>query len=111
MPAAEASMCVAEQGADKFWKWADTVFAHQQAMEDADLAKYAKDAGANVDKYKECVSAHKYADAVQKDMKYGESLGVKSTPTFFINGELVAGAVPIENFEEIINDALADAKK
>ena len=37
-------------------------------------------------------------------MDYGEKIGVKSTPTFFVNGQLVSGAVPIEQFAEIIEE-------
>jgi protein-disulfide isomerase len=44
-------------------------------------------------------------------MDYGEKVGVKSTPTFFINGEIIAGAVPIENFSEVIDEALENAQK
>jgi len=44
-------------------------------------------------------------------MDYGEKLGVRSTPTFFINGQLVSGAVPIESFSEIIDEELSLAKK
>jgi protein-disulfide isomerase len=104
--AAEAAMCVNEQGADKFFKFHDMAFKNQDKLDSANLEKFAKDAGANVDKYKECVSAKKYSDAVQKDMDYGEKIGVKSTPTFFVNGQLVSGAVPIEQFSEIIDDSL-----
>jgi protein-disulfide isomerase len=109
-PAAEASMCVAEQGADKFWKWGDAVFKQQDKMDLPSLEKHAKDVGVDVKKYDDCVAAHKYADYVAKDTEYGNKVGVRSTPTFFINGQLVSGAVPIENFSEIIDDELSNAK-
>jgi protein-disulfide isomerase len=111
VPAAEVSMCVNEQGVDKFWKFHDIAFKNQEKLDSASLEKYAKDAGANVDKVKECVSAKKFADFVKKDMEYGEKIGVKSTPTFFVNGQLIAGAVPIDQFSEVIDDELAAAKK
>ncbi|MGZ3697475.1 MAG: thioredoxin domain-containing protein [Bdellovibrionota bacterium] len=105
-PAAEASMCIAEQGPDKFWKFHDLAFKNQDKLDSASLEKYAKESGADAKKYSECVASKKFADAVQKDMDYGEKIGVKSTPTFFINGQLVNGAVPIEQFSEIIDDEL-----
>ena len=40
-------------------------------------------------------------------MAYGEKVGVRSTPTFFINGQLVSGARPIADFSEIIDEELA----
>jgi protein-disulfide isomerase len=109
-PASEASMCINEQSSDKFWKYHDLVFKNQDKLDDASLEKYAKDVGANVDKFKECYSSKKFKDLVQADMDAGEKLGVKSTPTFFINGQLVSGALPIESFSEIIDEELAANK-
>jgi protein-disulfide isomerase len=103
-PASEAALCVNEQGSDKFFKYHDILFKNQDKLDAANLEKFAKESGADVNKFKECVGAKKYADAVQKDMDYGEKIGVKSTPTFFVNGQLVSGAVPIEQFAEIIED-------
>ncbi len=105
-PAAEASMCVYEQGKDKFWKFHDIAFANQDKLSADDLAKHAKAAGADEKKFKECFDAHKFADAVKKDQAYGEKLGVRSTPTFFINGQLLSGALPIESFSEVIDEEL-----
>src|SRR6185437_3830063 len=108
LPAAQASMCVNEQGADKFWKWYEIMFNNQDKMEDSDFAKYAQEAGADPAKFKSCYDSKKYAAQIEKDVHYGEQLGVKSTPTFFINGQLIAGAVPISDFKAAIDDALAD---
>lgn len=107
--ASEASMCVYEQSKDKFWKFHDIAFKNQQNLKPEDLIKHAKAAGADEKKFKECFDSKKYTDFVKKDMAYGEKLGVRSTPTFFINGQLLSGAVPIEQFSEIIDEEL-DAK-
>lgn len=108
-PASEAAMCVNEQGKDKFWKMHDILFQNQDKLGNEDLVKHAKAAGADEKKFKECFDAKKYADAVKKDTEYGEKLGVRSTPTFFINGQLLSGALPIEQFSEVIDEEL-DAK-
>jgi protein-disulfide isomerase len=110
MPAAEASMCVYEQGHDKFWKFGDIAFANQEKLSADDLVKHAKAAGADEAKFKECVASHKFADFIKKDQAYGEKLGVRSTPTFFINGQLLSGALPIEQFSDVIDEELANAK-
>ncbi len=109
-PAAEASMCVNEQSSDKFWKFHDLAFKNQDKLDKASIDKYAKDSGADMKKFAECVTAKKYSDYVQTDISYGEKIGVKSTPTFFVNGQLISGAVPIESFSEIIDEEL-EAKK
>ncbi|MCC7441735.1 MAG: DsbA family protein [Bdellovibrionales bacterium] len=108
-PASEASMCVNEQDSKKFWKFHDLVFENQKALDDASLEKYAQQVGADMKKFKECYGSKKYAKTVDEDMAYGEKLGVRSTPTFFVNGELVSGAVPIEQFSEVIDSVLEDS--
>jgi protein-disulfide isomerase len=110
-PASEASMCVHEQNADKFWKYHDLLFKNQDKLDGPSLEKYAKEVGADTKKFQECMTAKKYADFVQKDLEYGEKIGVRSTPTFFINGQMVAGAVPIEQISEIVDEELENAKK
>jgi protein-disulfide isomerase len=109
-PASQAAMCVNEQSKDKFWKFHDLLFANQDKLDSESLAKHAKAVGADEKKFKECFDAKKYADYVRKDMAYGEKLGVRSTPTFFVNGQLLSGALPIEAFSEVIDDELANAK-
>ena len=110
-PAAEASMCVNEQGADKFWKFHDAAFKAQDKLDAAGLEAAAKVAGADLKKFKDCVASKKFAAQVDEDTKYGEKIGVRSTPTFFVNGQMLAGALPIDQFSETIEEELADAKK
>jgi len=109
-PASEASLCINEQSTSKFWKFHDVIFKNQNKLDDASLEKYAKQVGANIKKYNECYKAKKFAGAVQKDIAAGEKIGVRSTPTFFINGQILSGAVPIDQFEEIIDEELQMAK-
>ncbi|MBL7714674.1 MAG: DsbA family protein [Bdellovibrionales bacterium] len=110
-PASEASMCVHDQNPDKFWKYHDLLFANQDKFDEASLEKFAKDAGVNVDKFKDCFKSGKFRETVQKDYMDGDKLGVKSTPTFFVNGQLVSGAQPIEVFSDVIEEEIALAKK
>jgi protein-disulfide isomerase len=105
-PAAEAAMCVYDQGNDKFWKFSEILFKNQDKLDAANLAKFAKQVGADDKKLADCVASKKFSSKVQEDMQYGEKIGVRSTPTFFINGQLVSGAVPIETFSEVIDDEL-----
>jgi len=105
-PASEAAMCVYDQGKDKFWKFHDIAFAAQDKLDADSLAKHAKASGADEKKFKECMDSKKFADFVKKDQAYGEKLGVRSTPTFFVNGQLLSGALPIEQFSEVIDEEL-----
>jgi protein-disulfide isomerase len=105
-PTSEASMCVHEQGKDKFWKFHDLAFAAQDKLDAENLTKLAKQAGADEAKFKECFESKKFSDFVKSDLSYGEKLGVRSTPTFFVNGQLLSGALPIEQFSEVIEEEL-----
>ncbi len=107
-PASEASMCVNEQSTDKFWKYHDKLFKNQDKLDSASLEKYAKEIGADLKKYTDCMSAKKYKTAVEKDLEYGEKIGVRSTPTFFVNGQLLSGALPLDSFSDLIEEELGN---
>lgn len=105
--AAEASMCVHEQSTDRYWKYHDKLFANQSTLDEESLKKFAKEVGADQQKFNECLNAKKYSKLVQDDLEYGSRLGVRSTPTFFINGKIISGALPLESFKEIIDEELS----
>ncbi len=107
-PASEASMCINEQSPDKFWTYHDKLFAAQDKLDNDSLKRVAKEVGANMDAFNKCFDSHKYADLVQADMDYGTKIGVRSTPTFFVNGRLVQGAQPFDVFKDMIDEELAE---
>ena len=107
--AAEAGNCAREQG--KFWEYHDKLFTNQQALQPEFLKKYAADAGLDAAKFGACLDTAKYSDHVQEQMGIGTGLGVASTPSLFINGRLVAGALPYESFASIIDEELERARK
>jgi len=107
--AAEAGQCAREQG--RFWEYHDRLFANQQALEPEFLKKYAVELKLDAAKFNSCLDAAKYAERVQEQMGVGNSLGVGSTPTLFVNGRLVAGAHPYETFAAIIDEELRRANR
>ena len=104
-PAAEASLCAAEQ--DRFWPYHDRLFEQSERLTNTDLKAHAAALGLDTEKFNACVDARKYRDEVQTDLEDGEEAGVSGTPAFFINGRLLSGAQPFEAFKEIIDDELA----
>ena len=48
---------------------------------------------------------------VQKDMKDLQQLGVGATPSFFVNGRFLSGAMPVENFSALIDEELKKANE
>ena len=60
--------------------------------------------------FDKCLSSAKYQAAVEKDIEEGRRVGVTGTPAFFINGRLIAGAQPLENFVRVIDEELTRSK-
>jgi predicted DsbA family dithiol-disulfide isomerase len=52
------------------------------------------------------VNERRFASVVEADVAQARALGVRSTPTFLINGRPLVGAHPVENFRSVIDDAL-----
>ncbi|HEX8699977.1 MAG TPA: thioredoxin domain-containing protein [Myxococcaceae bacterium] len=107
-PAAVAAMAAGEQG--KYWEYHDKLFANAKALEDADLEKYAKEIGLNMDKWKKDLGNSKYQQIIDRDQALAGQLGATGTPAFFINGRLLSGAQPIDNFRNLINEELPKAE-
>lgn len=106
--AANAALCANEQSTDKFWKLHDIMFKDQAKLSVADLKKSAGSIGLKAEEFNNCLDSDKYAAQIEADINQGQNLGVKSTPTFFVNGMLVSGAQPLEVFSEIIDEELAN---
>jgi protein-disulfide isomerase len=104
-PAAEAAQCAAEQG--QFWAYHDRLFADQSKLSDGDLKQSAADLGLDAGKFNTCVDSHKYSARVEADIKAGNEAGVNGTPAFFINGRMLSGAQPFEEFKRVIDEELA----
>jgi protein-disulfide isomerase len=107
-PAAVAAMAAGEQG--KYWEYHDKLFANAKALDDADLEKYAKEIGLNMDKWKKDLTNAKYQQIIDRDQALAGQLGANGTPAFFINGRLLSGAQPIDNFRSLINEELPKAE-
>lgn len=100
---AEVAAAAATQG--KFWEMHDTLFEHQQALDDASLIEYAIALGLDITQLLRALSSRVYAQRVQEDFHSGMSSGVNSTPTFFINGILQADACNVERLVAAIEQA------
>lgn len=107
-PAHEAARCAGALG--RYWPYHDKLFAAQPAFERADLVRYATELGLSAEVFTRCLDSHRYASAIEADVAQARSLGIRSTPTFFINGRPVVGAQPIETFRAAIDDALGAAR-
>jgi protein-disulfide isomerase len=89
--AAQAALAAASQG--RFWEYHDVLFAHSDALDRASLGAYAEELGLDMDVFRRALDGHAYAEQVETDRRQALALGVHGTPTFFVNGTLVTGAL------------------
>jgi predicted DsbA family dithiol-disulfide isomerase len=52
------------------------------------------------------VRERRFADAVEADVVQARALGIRSTPTFLVNGRALVGAHPLETFRSVIDELL-----
>lgn len=110
-PLAEAAECANEQ--DKFWEFHDATFTDQARqgdgtipVPDEDITQTAAALGLDMNKFNDCFTTSKYTKNIDTDMADGQKVNVTSTPTFYINGQIVVGAVPYSTFKTIIDQQL-----
>jgi len=102
--AAQAAQCMNDQG--KFFEYHDKLFANNTALTEADLKKYVTELGGDVAKFTDCLTKGKYKAKVDKDMADGQKYGVSGAPTYFINGNMVVGAVSFDELKQAIDGAM-----
>ena len=104
--AAEAARCAGEQG--KFWEYRDALFEAPRVTDEVhpgivDLLEL------DPESFEECTSSGRHRGAVEADSLEAQKLGIRGTPAFIINGILLSGARPVEEFTRAIDAELAAA--
>jgi protein-disulfide isomerase len=105
LPAARAAHCAGEQG--KFWEFHRDVLLKPGDLSDEDLKKRAGELGLDKEAFGTCAASDKHDATIRSAAAQGSSLGVTGTPAFFINGRMLTGARPVEQFSTIIDDELS----
>lgn len=110
--AARAAECAAEQGEHRFWTMHDRLFERQSEWKSTSSPEtlfrdLATEIGLDQAKFASCFDEDRVGSRVRRHNQVASSLGVHATPTFFINGTMVRGALPVEQFRMILNDVLS----
>lgn len=83
----------------------------QAAKTEADMVNSLKSIAAKIGldqgKFNSCLDSGQKAPMVQADLDEGSAAGVNGTPAFFINGRLISGAVPFDQFKKVIDEELS----
>lgn len=108
--ASYAAMAAGKQG--KFWEFRSILLKRQAQWgvpsPQSVFVKYAEELKLDVNKFKTDITDKAFIKQVDDDMALGKKLGVSGTPAFFVNGAMISGAQPQENFEKIITALLAE---
>ena len=103
-PAAVAARCAAKLG--KFWEYHAELYNNQSSLGPALFTEITDKLKLPKDDWKKCTQDSQIIELVRKDQGEGISLGVTGTPTFFINGKKVVGALPFDKFKQVIDEEL-----
>lgn len=107
--AAEASECAAELG--QFFPYHDLLFRNQ-APENTGyftherFAAFAQQVGVNTEQFSGCLSSRKYQSKVAQSTDEALALGVRRTPTVFVNGRAVENALDVQAVRSLILEEL-----
>jgi len=109
--AAAAAECANRAG--RFWEYHDVLFENQQSLERASLFRYARQLGLDVTAFCTCLDDPATMARVRSDIQAGDRVGVESTPTLFINGRRLEGALdpPSYAYALIIERHAADTRE
>jgi protein-disulfide isomerase len=111
-PAAIAVECARQQKAEAFWAVYRGLFEAQKEVNETNLKDKVTGmlAGSGIDmtKFNDCFDNKRSLAEVNAQKAEGLALGIQGTPGFIVNGRLVSGAQPIEQFQSIIDAELAE---
>jgi protein-disulfide isomerase len=102
--AAEAAEAAGAQG--KFWEMHDLLYENQDALDDEDLAKYARALHLDVPRFVKEMAGQAYTERVRGDFRSGVRNGVNGTPSFFINGARHDGPFDLASLLAAIEEAV-----
>jgi protein-disulfide isomerase len=102
--AARAARCAGDQG--KYWDFHRGMLRQPSDFSDDDFVKRAEGLSLDVEKFKTCVAGSSHDAAINAAHKLGGDLGVTGTPTFFVNGRMLYGARPSDQFSQVIDEEL-----
>ncbi|MFH1047051.1 MAG: thioredoxin domain-containing protein [Patescibacteria group bacterium] len=102
--AALAAECAHEQR--RYWEYFDRLYSPTADLSDTALARYAQEVGLDTVQFASCLADGRYDRRIVDDLAAAELLGLRGTPTFYIDGRKVEGMLEEKDFEQIISKLL-----
>lgn len=101
--AAEAARCAGKQ--NKFWEFHNELF-HSKELDVDQLKAQARSLKLDSAQFDKCLDSGEQASAVERDRKEGLRLGINGTPSFFINGHYLSGALDYATLRQVVEQQL-----
>ena len=108
VPAHLAAMAAGRQG--QFWAFHDQVFADQRAMDEAGLQRIAVALKLDLVRWGKDREDPALRQQVQEDVRVGGRVGIDGTPTMYLNGRRILGAVPLQDLVDVAEQELKRAR-
>jgi protein-disulfide isomerase len=102
--AAQAARCAGAQG--KFWEFHDSLFQTKK-LQTSELKLEARDLKLDTARFDQCFDSGEQIPVVKKDVQEGQRLGLTGTPSFFVNGHFMSGAIGYMKLRETVLQELA----
>jgi protein-disulfide isomerase len=100
-----ASHCAGEQG--RYWEMSRRLLDQPDRLNPAALREVATTLGLDLPGWDHCMRDEVWPERIDEDIRDGRIAGVGATPTFFVNGLLVAGAVPYARLDALVDQELS----
>lgn len=111
VPAAEMALEAYDQGGEAlFWRVHALLFESQRALGRDDLERYGAQLGMSLPALRRALDDREHDAHIQSDQREAQRAGAQGTPSFFINGRLLRGAHPYEEFERVVREEIAVAR-
>lgn len=109
--AARTAYCAGEHGVDVFKRVHDGLYATQDTWKASSDARgwfvdYARQLGLETKTFSACYDSPATEERIDAANRLADNLGVRATPTFFVNGVMIEGALPAQDFRALLNEAL-----
>ncbi len=108
MNAAIGALAAHQQG--KFWEFHTELFKNYNKLNDAKFDEIATNLGLDIEQFKQDMQNPALSGLVQRDLKDGVAVGVRGTPSIFVNGRQLKQR-SLAGFKAVINAELAKDKK
>ena len=106
LPAALAAEAAGRQG--QFWEYVKLLYANHTALDDANLVLFAQQIGLDMGAFNTDRASDECLKRVQADIELAQQVGVRGTPTLFINGRRYLGPRDAADIEEIVRQEILE---